>query len=207
MAVTFQGFGGLPSGSMAKYRTAYFNAKYYVSQARRQAKSIWPNRGKVGTGYSRARDRFKLFWGPVTEERCALVAENYRLVALALNGDLTIIYDANDDSKAYVYVSACADAPGGDFTAEMRFCPPLLEDFAAIGTNSAMGTIVHEMSHLVLGTEDHVYGMKSCTELTPGERVENADNFKYYTERFQYRLGTEPDLTDDVDIHTPPRRV
>jgi hypothetical protein len=48
--------------------------------------------------------------------------------------------------------------------------------------------------------------MLSCSGLTPTHRVTNADNYKYYTELFQYRPGTEPELTDSVTLHTPPER-
>lgn len=203
MPITFQQF---PNGTAAKYRTAYDNAKFYLSKARTEAKNMWGNRAKVGPAFDAQRHRFTTFWGPVTEERCTLVADNLQLILNAMLTNLTVIYDDTDDSKAYVYTAHCAALPGGAFTAQIQFCPPLLEDYAALGTNSALGTIVHEMSHLVLGTDDHIYGMLSCSGQAPANRVTNADNYKYYTELFQYRPGTEPELTDAVTLHSPPHR-
>jgi hypothetical protein len=203
MPVTFRDF---PDGTEDKYRTAYHNAKYYLSKARTEAKSMWENRTKVGPAFDAQRNRFTTFWGPLTEGRCTLVATNLQLMLTAIMTDLTIIYDDADDSKAYVFSAHCAASPGQPFTAQIQFCPPLLEDFAALGTNSALGTILHEMSHLVLGTDDHQYGMLSCSGLTPDRRVTNADNYKYYSELFQYRPGTEPELKDGVTLHRPPVR-
>jgi Lysine-specific metallo-endopeptidase len=204
MPVTFTGF---PPGDLSKYRTAFNNAKSYVSKARIQVRGMWENRTKADPAHQAARDKFTTFWGPLTEDRATALAENYRLLMAALLGDLTIEYDGTDlTSKAYVFVADCATDPGDPYTAKMHFCPPLLDSYAAIGTNSAMGTIIHELSHLVLGTADHVYGMKSCTELLTPEKITNADNYKYYSELFQYRPGTEPELTNNVDIHSPPKR-
>jgi hypothetical protein len=203
MPITFQDF---PDGTVAKYRTAYDNAKYYLAKARTEAKNVWGNQAKVGPAFDAQRSRFTTFWGPLTEERCTLVATNLQLILTAMLTNLTVIYDDKKKSKAYVFVKHCAKSPGEEFAGRIHFCPPLLENYAALGTNSALGTIVHEMSHLVLGTDDHIYGMLSCSGLTPPNRVTNADNYKYYTELFQYRPGTEPELTDDVTLHTPPER-
>lgn len=53
------------------------------------------------------------------------------------------------------------------------------------GTDSKMGTIVHEMSHAVARTEDIVYGQYKCRQLAasnPKQATNNADNYEYFAE-------------------------
>ncbi len=53
------------------------------------------------------------------------------------------------------------------------------------GTDSKMGTIVHEMSHAVALTEDYQYGQSDCQNLAindPTQAVKNADNYEYFAE-------------------------
>lgn len=51
--------------------------------------------------------------------------------------------------------------------------------------DNPLGVIIHEMTHIVLGTDDHKYGKADCRALAstnPGQARENADNFEYYSE-------------------------
>ena len=49
--------------------------------------------------------------------------------------------------------------------------------------------------------------MKSCSELPDDEKIENADNSKYYAELFQLiRLSLMPEFSDDYDLSSPPPR-
>jgi peptidyl-Lys metalloendopeptidase len=53
------------------------------------------------------------------------------------------------------------------------------------GIDSRSGTIVHELSHSVAGTQDIVYGTVNAQTLAtnnPGQAVTNADNFEYFAE-------------------------
>lgn len=53
------------------------------------------------------------------------------------------------------------------------------------GFDSSAGTIVHELSHRLAGTKDHVYGQsgaKEKAENKPDEAAENADNWEYLAE-------------------------
>ena len=107
-----------------------------------------------------------------------------------------------------MFGSHCATAPGQPFTPKIHFCPALVTGFSSLGTNSAAGTIIHEMTHLVLNTDDKIYGMKSCSELSDSDKLVNADNYKYYSELFQLvSLSMMPALSDSYDgTHTPPRK-
>ena len=46
----------------------------------------------------------------------------------------------------------------------------------------ALGTILHELSHLVCNTADHCYGVNDCQQLSAALSVENADSYEYYIE-------------------------
>lgn len=138
----------------------------------------------------------------------ATVAQHYGYIKQAIISDLTITYDAtDDDSKAYIFKVDKALVAGGVFTAEMYLCPPLYASYSVLGTNSTLGTIIHELSHLTVSTVDHVYGMKSCVQtLTDAEKLTNADNYKYYAEVFQYSKYQMRELSDDYDAkHSPPK--
>lgn len=53
------------------------------------------------------------------------------------------------------------------------------------GTDSKLGTIVHELSHAVSCTEDHEYGQDDCKALAmnaPNMAVTNSDNYEYFSE-------------------------
>ena len=56
------------------------------------------------------------------------------------------------------------------------------------GTDSKPGIIIHETSHLVLGTKDYAYGKEKSKKLArehPGNARKNADSYKYAAELSQ----------------------
>ncbi len=83
----------------------------------------------------------------------------------------------------------------------------LFTNFSVLGTNSTLGTIIHELSHLAVATVDHRYGMRNCVEvLNDAKKLTNADNYKYYTEVFQYPQFKMRPLSNAYDAgHMPPR--
>lgn len=202
MPVTFEGFGT----DIEKYKAAFGQAKTIVGKAYASAESIRRNAKMNGEAFANARKAYTRFWGGNDSDE---VARQLRYLKNALFNDLTIKFDATDKTaKAYIFDDDVAKVIGGDYTAEMYFCPPLLNNYAALGTNSAAGTIVHELSHLVLRTEDHKYGMKSVTEISDQQKLTNADNFKYYCELFQLvNLSNLPVLSDAYDLsHVAPKK-
>ena len=53
------------------------------------------------------------------------------------------------------------------------------------GTDTKLGTIVHELSHAVAYTDDIIYGRTSCLNLartSPDQAIRNADNYHYFSE-------------------------
>ncbi|HKW54118.1 MAG TPA: M35 family metallo-endopeptidase [Stellaceae bacterium] len=203
MPVTFTGF----TTDVEKYHAAYNQAKQVLSKAYNSAKSLTTltDQNRNTSGIKDAQAAFTRFFGGNDPKT---VADRLRMMKNALTiSDMEIVYDATDPAKAYVNVADCANAPGDPFTAKIQFCKALITGYSVLGTNSSAGTIVHELSHLVLNTDDHIYGMKSCTELDDGDKLTNADNFKYYAELFQLaRLSLMPQLSDSYDLkHSPPR--
>jgi len=54
------------------------------------------------------------------------------------------------------------------------------------GTDSSAGTIVHELTHRLHGTADHVYGQDGAKDLAknaPAKATSNADNYEYLAEK------------------------
>jgi hypothetical protein len=50
---------------------------------------------------------------------------------------------------------------------------------------SNMGVIYHELSHKILGTNDHCYGEKECIKLRgTAKGIKNADNFNWFLQKF-----------------------
>jgi len=56
------------------------------------------------------------------------------------------------------------------------------------GSDSKFGTLVHEWSHAICETQDHVYGESACENLAatePEKAVTNADSHEYFAEHVQ----------------------
>ena len=205
MAVTFEGFPG--GTNLSPYKNAFQQAKVIVSKAAQSANSV-KTMNKSSAAYKDVVKAYKRFWGG--NDSLTVASRLTTLKSAFIMKNLKIIYSTDDDggtTKAFIYTVDKATAPGGAYTGELYFCPSLIAGFATMGTNSAAGTIVHEMSHLVLATVDKIYGMKSCSELSDAHKIVNADNFKYYCELYQLaRLSLMPNLSDAYDLsHSPPR--
>ncbi|MHC4654269.1 MAG: M35 family metallo-endopeptidase [Planctomycetota bacterium] len=205
MQATFEGF---PDNiNVAPYKAAFNNAKHIVSKAYRSAVSV-KTMNKRSPAYRDVLAAYTRFWG---NNNSTTVASRLRILKNALiSADLKIIYSTDDDggtTKAFIYEDDQAPNPGGAYTPNIYFCPPLIKGYAALGTNSASGSIIHEMSHLILATDDKTYKMKSCSELSDANKLVNADNYKYYCELFFLaRLSLMPALSDAYDLsHRPPR--
>ncbi len=202
MPVTFTNFGEVKTDL---YQAAFNQAKLILGKAQSSAQAV-VSMSKSSPTYADVSKAFKRFWGsndPTTVSRRLGMVKSAMLTS-----DLVIEYDPTDTSKAYVFASHCATSEGQAFTPKIHFCPALVTGFSSLGTNSAAGTIIHEMTHLVLNTDDKIYGMKSCSELSDPNKLVNADNYKYYSELFQLvRLSMMPALSDSYDgTHSPPRK-
>jgi hypothetical protein len=177
------------------------------------------NEAKLGTmglkNLKLAKSAFELFWGPLTVLSCAEMRERMGYLKAAFLDDFTVRLivpqPVGKTSKASVLVKHKASKAGADdYTHRIKFFELLVSSgkFDDSGINSMAGTLVHEMSHLVLATVDHVYGAKKSSELSDAEKLTNADNYKYYCELFQYRdlkIGFEALNKSSPDLaHEPP---
>jgi hypothetical protein len=60
---------------------------------------------------------------------------------------------------------------------------PLFFKAPMVGIDSKAGTIIHELTHIVDGTEDfHTYGVVPSMALSPDLAVRHADSYEYYAE-------------------------
>ncbi|WP_341736127.1 M35 family metallo-endopeptidase [Microcoleus sp. CAWBG640] len=194
------------SKDVDKYIAAFNQAKNIVSKAYSSANSL-QTMNKASDAYKDVLTAFKRFWG---DNKPEIVAKKLKSLKEALiSKPIQIKYDPKDtSSKAYVFCKDCATSKSVNYNPVMHFCQPLIADYSVLGTNSAAGTIIHELSHLVLGTDDKIYGMNSCSiNLSDVDKLVNADNYKYYCELFQLaRLSLMPELSDSYDLsHKPPR--
>jgi hypothetical protein len=201
MTVTYVSFS---EANKTLAKAAVSSVSHLLSTVIAQTKLI-PG-SKLDTDHKKnAKKAFLSFFGgnnPVT------VAQHYGYIKKAMIDALTITYDATDlVAKAYIFTADKAPAPGGIFTPDLYLCPALYASYSVLGTNSTLGTIIHELSHLTVSTVDHVYGMRSCVEtLTDAQKLTNADNYKYYAEVFQYPKYQMRALADTYDAsNIPPK--
>jgi len=141
-----------------------------------------------------AKKCFELFWGPATAITCKDLKDRLTYLKSAFYDDFTVRLitpqPGGVTAKASVRVAHKASSVGGgDHAQRIKFFALLVSSgrFDDQGINSMGGTLVHEMSHLVLTTVDKVYKAKKCMELDDADKIVNADNYKYYVELFQYR--------------------
>lgn len=128
-------------------------------------------------------DRFALWFGPAIPENYETVRNNviYPMVLQLERNPVTIeCGGANCNRRVYAYVTAA----GAGITINLCqkfFTAPLY------GTDSQVGTLLHEITHLVGNTQDYKYdweAAKALAENNPADAMNNADNYEYYLESF-----------------------
>jgi hypothetical protein len=94
-----------------------------------------------------------------------------------------------DDSYGFVYADAQRPGEWHVFLGKDFF-----SDASRHGKDSMSGVIIHEMTHLLKNTDDHVYGETDSVALAKGpnkaQALSNADNYEYYCESFQSKVTT-----------------
>lgn len=122
--------------------------------------------------------RYTTWFGSYTASRYDTVIAHFEKIHDALaNKTITFNCDCNEDYFAYVY----PNKPYEIFLCNAFWSAPLS------GTDSKVGTIIHELSHfyVVAGTQDHAYGHVNCQNLAntnPSLAVGNADSHEYFAE-------------------------
>lgn len=200
MPVTYVGFSSKRE-QLAK--AAMASVSHLLGTVVTQTRSLSAPSASSSVSKVNAKTAFKSFFGANSP---ATVASHYGYIKSAAVDALTVEYDGAElGAKAYIFTSCKAPAPGGAFTAKLYLCPPLFDSYSVLGTNSTLGTIIHELSHLAVSTVDHKYGMKRVVEtLTDSQKLTNADNYKYYAEVFQFRGFEMRALSDAYDAYTMP---
>lgn len=112
------------------------------------------------------------------------IAKNFRAIADGLDRrEGRIAYECNR-------ADACRGATfayvrwGGNAREAMGLCPAFFRA-ARTGQDSQGGIILHEMSHLALGTRDHAYqprGAEALAKDDPAAAQMNADSYEYFAE-------------------------
>lgn len=155
------------SKAMASANKMITKAKKNVSKENKKYKT-WMDAGKTDTGN--------------TDSRVAHVKDGIDKIANVLAKEEVILkqYELGDgdeaDTYAYVYQAEKEHniyLGGAFWTANTG------------GWNSKAGTIIHELSHRVHGTDDHVYGKTDAKKLAKDEphlAVTNADNYEFLAE-------------------------
>ena len=112
------------------------------------------------------------------------IAKNFRAISTGLDQrEGRIAYECNR-------ADACRGATfayvrwGGNAREVMGLCPTFFRA-ARTGQDSQGGIILHEMSHLALGTRDHAYqprGAEALAKDDPAAAQMNADSYEYFAE-------------------------
>lgn len=127
------------------------------------------------------RPHLKRFFGG-SQDR--LVAKNFRIIAHGLEQrENRLAYECNRAGacrgNTFAYVRW-----GGNAREVMGFCPAYFRA-ARGGQDSQGGIVIHEMSHLALGTRDHAYqprGAEALAKDNPSAALMNADSYEYFAE-------------------------
>ncbi|MGB7760977.1 MAG: M35 family metallopeptidase [Bryobacteraceae bacterium] len=138
--------------------------------------------------------RFRTWFG--TSNR-TLIRGNYGKILAGIQSGIMLIKDM-DPSKnkvfGYVYPNGPNDPPrvylcaafwrAGKITWNPMDGLKILKD-GRDSSDNPLGVILHELTHLFIGTEDHKYGQTKCKQLAisaPDLAAMNADNYEYYAE-------------------------
>ena len=161
-------FNGGTATEQADTRIAHANAQHWAAQSRLQLQTTT---GGSNTLYSD-------WFGAFDQGRYDTVTDNYKKIDDLLENE-TVTYDHTGSGcgaswYAYTY-------PGSKTT---WLCSSYLSA-PQIGTDCKFGTLIHEWSHAVAGTDDHAYGETAAGNLasnTPSLAIDNADNHEYFAE-------------------------
>lgn len=112
------------------------------------------------------------------------IAKNFRVIAQGLDQrESRVAYECNRADacrgSTFAYVRW-----GGGARETMGFCP-MFFSAGRTGQDNQGGIVIHEMSHLALGTRDHAYqprGAEALAKDDPAAAQMNADSYEYFAE-------------------------
>jgi peptidyl-Lys metalloendopeptidase len=79
--------------------------------------------------------------------------------------------------------------PNQRFQQSMLFCDAFFGGQPYGGYDTQWGSVLHEVTHSAANTEDHSYSPRHARNLTPSEKVDNADNYEYFFENLYINAG------------------
>lgn len=128
------------------------------------------------------QERFRRWFGEYTPASKAVVSNKVKAIHRAVvNREITFCKEATGKyPNVYAYVYPELDQ------AKVYLCDIFFTS-GRHGRDSAVGTIIHELSHIVAQTDDHRYGEIGCRALaieSPVLARENADSYQYFCESF-----------------------
>lgn len=129
----------------------------------------------------RTRPHLTRFFG---SSSAGLIAKNFRIISIGLDErENRVAYECNRaeacGGQTFAYVRW-----GGNAREVMGFCAAFF-NAGRTGQDNQGGIVVHEMSHLALGTRDHAYqprGAQALAKDDPRAAQMNADSYEYFAE-------------------------
>lgn len=118
-----------------------------------------------------------------TDARVAHVKDGFSKIVTHLKEEETHFkkYDLKDGEEDITYAYVMSNEVESNIYLGGQFW-----DAKTKGYDSKGGTIIHELSHKLHGTDDHVYGQKGAKKLAkddPAKATTNADNYEYFAEK------------------------
>jgi peptidyl-Lys metalloendopeptidase len=166
-AMVIGGYTKCTTTQQTTLQTAHANAITYSNKAINHINTN-PNGSTLHT-----------YWfGTYDSSRYATTKSHYLSISDAFVNK-SVTYDCGCKKPYYAYVYPTV--PYKIYLCKVFWTAP------AIGRDSKMGTLIHEMSHfnVVAGTDDYVYGATGAHNLAltdPVKAIDNADNHEYFAE-------------------------
>lgn len=140
------------------------------------------------TNHTKEKERFEKWFGQMNEGRLKRVKDLIDKIHTAYEDNNIVLIKGGDmcDIDDYAYVSE------NDKKYEIHLCDQFFLTDDETKFNSTMGTIIHELTHIVGNTEDHEYGEDDCVILAqnePDKAIDNADNYEFYCESFKIEIS------------------
>lgn len=167
----------VPAGAHDQIRDAFDTAKAWATKVNKDFLK-W---NADNASLPRFNQLVNTYLGSRTDARYTAFDSSVRRIKNYLDGTENLIISFNgspDEEKTYAYTSFNS----GKLTLCRKFFSA-----PATGTDSAPGTILHELTHLLQNTDDHEYGKtktKALASQSPHLAMRNADNFEYFCEDY-----------------------
>jgi hypothetical protein len=161
-------FNGGTATEQADTVIAHNNAQYFAALAASQ----------LAAGPASTNTLYQTWFGAFDQGRYDEVTKDYNDISNNLLSN-QVTYDLSGSGCQPDYF---AYTHKGDST--IWLCN-LYKSAAQIGTDCKFGTLIHEWSHAVAGTDDNAYGESACQTLATTDAqkaVDNADSHEYFAE-------------------------